>query len=116
MALVSLRARIPPTRRGRCISLRDWPSPPTSGTLEVMTSDPERAAIDHVAQRLSRQFTNLDTTLVARVVWDTYPAFRHPPHPGRRTRPGPGRRPRPAAGDARRDPHPTTPGATTRPL
>ena len=44
-----------------------------------MTSDPERAAIDHVAQRLSRQFTNLDTTLVARVVWDTYRHFdTHP--------------------------------------
>ena len=44
-----------------------------------MTSDPERAAIDHVAQRLSRQFTNLDTTLVARVVWDTYRHFdAHP--------------------------------------
>jgi len=40
-----------------------------------MTSDPERAAIDHVAQRLSRQFTNLDTTLVARAVWDTYRHF-----------------------------------------
>jgi len=33
-----------------------------------MTSDSERAAIDHVAQRLSRQFTNLDTASVARVV------------------------------------------------
>ena len=44
-----------------------------------MTSDPERVAIDHVTQRLSRQFTNLDTTLVARVVWDTYRHFdTHP--------------------------------------
>ena len=44
-----------------------------------MTADPERAAIDHVTQRLSRQFTNLDTTLVARVVWDTYRHFdTHP--------------------------------------
>ena len=44
-----------------------------------MNSDPERAAIDHVAQRLSRQFTNLDTSLVARVVWDTYRHFdTHP--------------------------------------
>ena len=44
-----------------------------------MTSDPERAAIDRVAQRLSRQFTNLDTVLVARVVWDTYRHFdTHP--------------------------------------
>jgi len=45
----------------------------------VVTPDPERAAIDHVAQRLSRQFTNLDTALVARVVWDTYRHFdAHP--------------------------------------
>ena len=44
-----------------------------------MTSDPERAAIDHVAQRLSRQFSNLDATLVARVVWYTYRHFdTHP--------------------------------------
>jgi len=44
-----------------------------------MTSDPERGAIDHVAQRLSRQFTNLDTSLVAQVVWDTYRHFdAHP--------------------------------------
>ena len=44
-----------------------------------MTSDPERVAIDHVTQRLSRQFTNLDATLVARVVWDTYRHFdAHP--------------------------------------
>ena len=44
-----------------------------------MTSDPERAAIDHVAQRLSSRFTNLDTALVARVVWDTYRHFdAHP--------------------------------------
>jgi hypothetical protein len=45
----------------------------------VVTSDPERAAIDYVAHRLSRQFTNLDTALVARVVWDTYRHFdAHP--------------------------------------
>ena len=44
-----------------------------------MTSDPERAAIDHVAQRLSRQFSSLDTVVVARVVWDTYRHFdAHP--------------------------------------
>ena len=44
-----------------------------------MPSDPELAAIDHVAQRLSRQFTNLDTALVTRVVWDTYRHFdAHP--------------------------------------
>jgi hypothetical protein len=44
-----------------------------------MTSDPERAAIDHVAHCLSRQFTNLDTALVTRVVWDTYRHFdTHP--------------------------------------
>ena len=45
----------------------------------VMPSDPERVAIDHVAQRLSRQFSTLDTDLVARVVWDTYRHFdAHP--------------------------------------
>ena len=44
-----------------------------------MNSDPERAAIDHVAQRLSRQFSSLDTAVVARVVWDTYRHFdAHP--------------------------------------
>jgi len=44
-----------------------------------MPADSERAAIDHVAQRLSRQFSNLDTHLVARVVWDMYRHFdRHP--------------------------------------
>ena len=44
-----------------------------------MPSDPELAAIDHVAQGLSRQFTNLDTALVTRVVWDTYRHFdAHP--------------------------------------
>ena len=44
-----------------------------------MPTDPERLAIDHVAQRLSRQFATLDTDLVARVVWDTYRHFdAHP--------------------------------------
>ena len=44
-----------------------------------MPTDPERVAIDHVAQRLSRQFADLDTDLVARVVWDTYRHFdAHP--------------------------------------
>ena len=44
-----------------------------------MPSDPERVAIDHVAQRLSRQFATLDTDLVAGVVWDTYRHFdAHP--------------------------------------
>ena len=44
-----------------------------------MVLDPERSAIGHVAQRLSRQFSNLDTTVVARVVWDTYRHFdAHP--------------------------------------
>ena len=44
-----------------------------------MPADPERPAIDHVAQRLSRQFGYLDTDLVARVVWDTYRHFdAHP--------------------------------------
>ena len=37
-----------------------------------MPSEPERSAIDHVAQRLSRQFAELNTGLVTRVVWDTY--------------------------------------------
>jgi hypothetical protein len=44
-----------------------------------MPADPERLAIDLVAQRLSRQFANLDTDLVARVVWDSYRHFdAHP--------------------------------------
>jgi hypothetical protein len=38
----------------------------------VIPSEPERSAIDHVAQRLSCQFADLDTDLVARVAWDTY--------------------------------------------
>jgi hypothetical protein len=40
-----------------------------------MLSDPESSAIDYVAQRLSRQFSNLDVAVVARVVWDTYRRF-----------------------------------------
>jgi hypothetical protein len=45
----------------------------------VMPTDPEHVAISHVAQRLSRQFSTLDTDLVARVVWDTYRHFdAHP--------------------------------------
>ena len=40
-----------------------------------MPPDPESSAIDHVAQRLSRQFSNLDDAVVARVVWDTYRRF-----------------------------------------
>ena len=44
-----------------------------------MPSEPERSAIDHVAHCLSRQFANLDTDLVNRVVWDTYRHFdAHP--------------------------------------
>jgi hypothetical protein len=44
-----------------------------------MPADPERSAIDSVAQRLSRQFADLDTDTVARVVWDTYRHFdSHP--------------------------------------
>jgi len=44
-----------------------------------MPFEPERSAIDRVAQRLSRQFANLDTDLVNRVVWDTYRHFdAHP--------------------------------------
>ncbi len=42
-----------------------------------MPADPERPAIDHVAQRLSRQFADLAP--LARVVWDTYRHFdAHP--------------------------------------
>jgi hypothetical protein len=41
-----------------------------------MPADPERLAIDHVAQRLSRQFADRDTDLVARAVWDTYRHLR----------------------------------------
>jgi hypothetical protein len=41
--------------------------------------DSEHAAIDHVAQRLSRQFSDLDRDLVTGVVWDVYRHFdRHP--------------------------------------
>jgi len=44
-----------------------------------MNSDPERAAIHPVAQHLSHQFTNIDTALVTRVVWDTYRhLYTHP--------------------------------------
>ncbi len=44
-----------------------------------MATESERSAIDHVAQRLSRQFANLDSNVVARVVWDTYGHFdAHP--------------------------------------
>ncbi len=44
-----------------------------------MPTEPEHSAIDLVAQRLSRQFANLDTDLVNRVVWDTYRHFdAHP--------------------------------------
>ena len=44
-----------------------------------MPPEPEHSAIDHVAQRLSHQFSNLDTSVVARVVWDTYRHFdAHP--------------------------------------
>ena len=44
-----------------------------------MPTEPEHSAIDHVAQRLSLQFANLDTNLVNRVVWDTYRHFdAHP--------------------------------------
>ena len=40
-----------------------------------MPPEPGDSAINHVAQRLSRQFTNL----VTRVVWDTYRHFdAHP--------------------------------------
>ena len=46
-----------------------------------MLPDSERAAIDSVAQRLSRQYSNLDPPLVTQVVWDM---FRHfDDHPSR---------------------------------
>ena len=45
----------------------------------MMSHDSERAAIDRVAQRLWRQFSNLDATHVNQIVWDTYQQFdRHP--------------------------------------
>ena len=47
----------------------------------VMPTELERSAIDHVAQRLSRQFVHLNTELVARVVWDTYRHYDE--HPNR---------------------------------
>ena len=71
-----------------------------------MTSDPERAVIDRVAQRLSRQFTNLDTTLVARVVWDIYRHFDA--HPTRDVVPV-------LVQDAARDPLRVMPSATRTP-
>ena len=40
-----------------------------------MPPDPESSAIDHVAQRLSRQFSSLDDAVIARVVWDIYRRF-----------------------------------------
>lgn len=44
-----------------------------------MSTQAEQSAIGHVARRLSRQFANLDTDLVARVVWDTHRHFdTHP--------------------------------------
>ena len=46
-----------------------------------MPSASERAAIDRVAMRLSHRFTDLDTRLVARVVWETYRHFDD--HPSR---------------------------------
>ena len=39
------------------------------------------SAIDHVAQRLSRQLVHLNTQLVARVLWDTN--RHHDEHPNR---------------------------------
>ena len=46
-----------------------------------MPTEPESSAIDHVTQRLSRQFVHLNTELVARVVWDTYRHYDE--HPNR---------------------------------
>ena len=46
-----------------------------------MPTEPQSSAIDHVAQRLSRQFVHLNTQLVARVVWDTYRHYDE--HPNR---------------------------------
>lgn len=40
-----------------------------------MSTHAEQSAIGRVARRLSRQFANLDTDLVARVVWDTHRHF-----------------------------------------
>ena len=54
---------------------------PPSCTLVVMPTEPQSSAIDHVAQRLSRQFVHLNTQLVARVVWDTYRHYDE--HPNR---------------------------------
>jgi len=52
-----------------------------SDTLEVMTSDAERIAIDHVAQRLSARFPTVDPVVVARVVHDAH--RRYEVHPTR---------------------------------
>ena len=46
-----------------------------------MRPEPESSAVDHVAQRLSRQFVHLNAELVARVVWDTYRHYDE--HPNR---------------------------------
>lgn len=46
-----------------------------------MSEDSERAVIDRVAQRLWRQFSNLDAAQVNQVVWDTYRHFAG--HPAR---------------------------------
>ena len=40
-----------------------------------MSTHAEQSAIGRVSRRLSRQFANLDTDLVARVVWDTHRHF-----------------------------------------
>ena len=50
-----------------------------SDTLEVMSSDAERMAIDHVAQRLSARFPTVDPMVVARVVHEAHRRFQaHP--------------------------------------
>jgi len=46
-----------------------------------MPTEPDSSAIDHVAQRLSRQFGHLNIELVAKVVWDTYRHYDE--HPNR---------------------------------
>ena len=53
--------------------------PAGEGTLLEMTSEVERSAIDHLAQRLCTQFPTVDAAVVARVVRETHHRFdAHP--------------------------------------